>query len=89
MRLLGAQGFSVSMPFKESVLAHLDVTDPDASAIGAANTVVVDEHGVWHGYNTDCTGAQDECQQLLLTPVPRTDSSDCRVCDAPQIANAI
>jgi shikimate dehydrogenase len=56
MRTLGIRGFGVTMPFKESVLPHLDNLDPDARAIGAVNAIVNDE-GRLTGYNTDWLGA--------------------------------
>ncbi len=52
---LGLRGLAVTIPHKESLLAHLDVTDEAASRIGAANTVVWRD-GRRHGYNTDAAG---------------------------------
>jgi 3-dehydroquinate dehydratase/shikimate dehydrogenase len=49
-------GLSVTMPFKEDIMAVMDEIDETASKIGAVNTVVRDGDG-WKGYNTDCTGA--------------------------------
>jgi shikimate dehydrogenase len=63
VRALGIRGCSVSMPFKESVIPHLDRVDDTASAIGAANTVVND-NGVLTGYNTDVTGALTALQAV-------------------------
>lgn len=53
--LLGVKGMSVTIPFKEELIGHLDWVSEDAAAIGAANTVV------WcgeerQGYNTDWLG---------------------------------
>ncbi len=48
-------GFSVTMPYKQSIITHLDAIDPTAEKIGAVNTVnVVD--GKLLGYNTDAHG---------------------------------
>lgn len=48
-------GFNITAPFKEAILPHLDVIDPDAKAMGAVN-VVVNREGMLHGYNTDYRG---------------------------------
>lgn len=54
---LGAAGVNVTIPYKGSVLEHLDSVDPTARAVGAANTVVFDVDGATTGYNTDGIGA--------------------------------
>ncbi len=51
-------GFSITMPLKTMILPFLDEIDPEASAIGAVNTVVIHE-GELYGYNTDGKGALD------------------------------
>ncbi|MDH3493034.1 MAG: shikimate dehydrogenase [Acidobacteriota bacterium] len=49
------RGFSVTIPFKQEILAYLDFTDPAAASIGAVNTVqLVDQKLV--GFNTDAAG---------------------------------
>jgi 3-dehydroquinate dehydratase / shikimate dehydrogenase len=53
---LGIAGFSVTLPYKERILRHLDDCDPLAAAIGAVNTVVVRGGGKLFGYNTDYVG---------------------------------
>jgi len=55
VRDLGVRGLSVTIPFKETVIPHLDGVDPDARAIGAVNTVV-QCGGVLRGFNTDWLG---------------------------------
>jgi len=55
-RKLPFHGLSVTTPHKKSALAFLDDLDPEAAAIGAVNTIVVQE-GRWVGYNTDGLGA--------------------------------
>ncbi len=52
---LDIKGFSVTIPHKEDIIKHLQKTDRKVSEIGACNTVI-NENGVWAGYNTDCTG---------------------------------
>ena len=54
-REMGVAGLSVTLPFKEEILEHLDEVDDLAARIGAVNTVVVRE-GKWKGYNTDRDG---------------------------------
>ena len=61
-RALPISGLSVTHPFKEQILDHVDETDGTAKNIGAVNTVVV-EDGRWIGYNTDFEG--------VLTPLAR------------------
>ena len=48
-------GLSLTMPLKRAVLPLLDHTDPLATKVGAANTVVFTE-GRRHGHNTDVPG---------------------------------
>ena len=60
IRGLGICGMSVTIPFKETILAHLDEIDHVARKIGAVNTVtVVEREGkrLLSGYNTDWFGA--------------------------------
>ena len=56
MRALGICGMSVTIPFKTSVISHLDELDPLAEQIGAVNTIV-NVKGRLKGYNTDGLGA--------------------------------
>ncbi len=53
------RGFSVTMPLKETV-ARLGIADPLVSAMGVANTIVLErgEHDVRRVYNTDVPGFQ-------------------------------
>ncbi|HEV2289536.1 MAG TPA: shikimate dehydrogenase [Candidatus Acidoferrales bacterium] len=53
---LGIEGFSVTLPYKEAILRHLDDCDPLAASVGAVNTVVVRGSGKLFGYNTDYVG---------------------------------
>ena len=57
IRALGnLRGFSVTIPHKVSVMAHLDTIEPAARHIGAVNTIVKSDHTL-SGYNTDAAGA--------------------------------
>jgi shikimate dehydrogenase len=51
----GWAGLSLTMPLKRAVLPLLDHTEPLATEVGAANTVVFRD-GRRHGYNTDVPG---------------------------------
>lgn len=48
-------GFSVTIPHKQTVIAHLDVRDAAVEAVGACNTVLRRE-ARWVGTNTDVEG---------------------------------
>ena len=52
---LPVSGFSVTIPHKRRILRYLDILDPLARRIGAANTVWR-KAGKWRGTNTDVTG---------------------------------
>lgn len=52
VRGLGIRGAAVSMPYKEDVIALVDVMDASAAAIDSVNTIVNDG-GVLTAYNTD------------------------------------
>jgi len=56
MKTLNIKGASITIPFKESIMAHLDWIHEDAAAMGAVNTVIVKD-GKFHGYNTDYKAA--------------------------------
>jgi adenylyltransferase/sulfurtransferase len=62
-RELGVSGLSVTIPFKEAILEHLDEVDEIADRIGAVNTVVVRD-GKWAGYNTDREGVLGPLRKL-------------------------
>src|SRR6188472_1010208 len=52
---LGYSGFNITHPCKQEVVQHLDELSPAATAIGAANTVLIRE-GRFRGDNTDVSG---------------------------------
>lgn len=54
-KTLNFSGFAVSMPFKEKILNLVDVIDPAAKEIGAANTIL-HEDGFLKAFNTDWMG---------------------------------
>jgi shikimate dehydrogenase len=56
VRTLNFAGVSVTKPFKQEIIAHLDELDPVAAAIGAVN-LVHNADGHLTGYNCDWIGA--------------------------------
>ena len=56
LRALGFRGANVTIPHKKAVLPFLDRITPEAQAIGAVNTIVVEEDGTLWGTNTDARG---------------------------------
>lgn len=52
LRGLGIRGCAISMPYKEDVIAMVDVMHDSASAIESVNTIV-NVDGILHAYNTD------------------------------------
>ena len=57
-----AKGLSVTIPFKQDVMAHLDEIDEAARDIGAVNTVVFSCNST-KGYNTDWIGIRKPLEQ--------------------------
>lgn len=51
----GLRGLNVTVPYKEAVIPFLDALDPLAAAVGAVNTIVID-NGRTTGHNTDVAG---------------------------------
>jgi len=67
VRALGIRGCSVSMPFKEDVLALVDVVEPSAHALGSVNTIVNDG-GRLTASNTDYLAVQRLIVEHRLDP---------------------
>ncbi|MCD4721559.1 MAG: shikimate dehydrogenase [Desulfobacula sp.] len=65
IRSLNIKGASVTIPFKESIINHLDWIDEDALNIGAVNTVV-NQDGKLSGFNTDYKAAIDPLKPFGL-----------------------
>lgn len=61
------RGFNVTIPYKERVIPFLDALSAQAAAIGAVNTIRVEEDGRLTGHNTDCIGFFHSLQPLLST----------------------
>jgi 3-dehydroquinate dehydratase/shikimate dehydrogenase len=58
-------GLSITMPYKQTILEHLDNTDTHTSKIGACNTVVRAQDGKLYGFNTDTAGVVRPLEQRL------------------------
>jgi 3-dehydroquinate dehydratase/shikimate dehydrogenase len=56
VRDIPIHGLSITMPYKEAILPHLDNTDTHTAKIGACNTVVRAQDGKLYGFNTDTAG---------------------------------
>ncbi len=65
IRDIPIHGVSVTMPYKEAMVDHLDNTDTDTARIGACNTVVRAQDGKLYGFNTDATGVVRPLQQRM------------------------
>jgi 3-dehydroquinate dehydratase/shikimate dehydrogenase len=67
VREIPLHGISVTMPYKEAILAHLDNTDAHTAKIGACNTVVRAQDGKLYGFNTDAAGVVRPLERRLPT----------------------
>jgi shikimate dehydrogenase len=67
IRALNIRGMNVTIPHKENVMAYLDEIDPEASLIGAVNTIV-NAGGRLIGYNTDGKGFLRSLSEYAVRP---------------------
>jgi 3-dehydroquinate dehydratase/shikimate dehydrogenase len=65
VREIPIHGLSVTMPYKQAILAHLDNTDSQTTKIGACNTVVRAHDGKLYGFNTDTVGVVRPLEQRM------------------------
>ena len=76
-------GLSVTMPHKQAILAHLDVVDPLAEAVGAVNTVVAQRSGaggaLLAGFNTDVAGIVGALRETARTQTPGSTDDRLRI----------
>jgi len=61
MKGLSIKGLNVTIPYKIDVMQYLDKIDSMAEAIGACNTIVIQEEKLV-GYNTDWLGLKKSCE---------------------------
>lgn len=52
------QGFTITYPYKNEIIEHLDFIDENAKEIGAVNVVKIDSDRKLHGFNSDYIGFQ-------------------------------
>lgn len=65
---LNIRGFSVTAPFKQDVIKHLDWASGECFSTGACNTVIKEDNK-WKGYNTDyiaCRSLFDGSKAIVL-----------------------
>jgi 3-dehydroquinate dehydratase/shikimate dehydrogenase len=65
VREIPIHGLSVTMPFKEQILKHLDKTDAISQKVGACNTVIRSQDGKLYGFNTDVAGVVRPIEQRM------------------------
>ncbi|SCY07793.1 shikimate dehydrogenase [Nonlabens sp. Hel1_33_55] len=58
------RGLNVTIPYKENMLQIVDHVNEEAAAIGAINTVVIEDN-VWTGHNTDAYGFGKSLEPFL------------------------
>lgn len=64
IRGMDIRGVSVTIPFKISIMAHLDEVDENAVEVGAVNTVV-NQNGRLTGFNTDWVGFVQSLKEAM------------------------
>ena len=65
VREIPLHGLSITMPYKQAILEHLDNTDAHTAKIGACNTVVRQQDGKLYGFNTDTAGVVRPLEQRM------------------------
>jgi 3-dehydroquinate dehydratase/shikimate dehydrogenase len=65
VREIPLHGLSITMPYKQAIVQHLDNTDTHTSKIGACNTVVRGQDGKLYGFNTDVAGVIRPMEQRI------------------------
>lgn len=65
VRDIPIHGLSITMPYKEAILKHLDNTDSHTTKVGACNTVVRAQDGKLYGFNTDTAGVVRPLEQRI------------------------
>ncbi len=65
VREIPLHGLSITMPYKQAIISHLDNTDSQTTKIGACNTVVRAQDGKLYGFNTDAVGVVRPLEQRI------------------------
>lgn len=79
------QGFTVTYPYKNEIINHLDFIDKSAKEIGAVNVVKIDSNRKLHGFNTDYIGFQE----LLKDAISEKEISRAIVCGTGGASKAV
>jgi shikimate dehydrogenase len=64
-RMAGFAGVNITYPCKEAAVALVDALSPEATEIGAINTVTFDRGGRTTGHNTDRIGFRNSFEETL------------------------
>ena len=67
LRVLNITGANVTVPYKETVMPHLDVLSEGANIIGSVNTIVRDGESL-KGYNTNAIGFMNALRDAGFDP---------------------
>ncbi len=70
LRALNIAGANVTVPYKEAVMGYLDHISEEAAAIGAINTIFLQDNKLG-GYNTDADGFIDALESAGISPEGR------------------
>jgi len=65
VKTAGFAGVNVTYPFKQDIIPLLDAVDPEASQVGAVNTVSIAPDGRTTGYNFDRRGWRNSFLEVL------------------------
>jgi 3-dehydroquinate dehydratase/shikimate dehydrogenase len=70
VRDIPIHGVSITMPYKEAIISHLDNSDSQTTKSGACNTLVRAQDGKLYGFNTDSAGVLRPLQDRM--PLEKT-----------------
>ena len=65
VRDIPIRGLSITMPYKQEIIAELENSDPLTRLVGACNTVVRGVDGKLYGFNTDVAGVVVPLEQRM------------------------
>ncbi len=65
VRGIPLHGLSITMPYKQAIVSHLDNSDAHTAKIGACNTLVRGQEGKLYGFNTDIAGVIRPLEQRI------------------------
>ena len=79
LRALGFVGVNVTVPHKQAVMPSCKSLTETAKAIGAVNTLTIDQSGAFHGDNTDAYGCYTHLKASILAAGRPWDPQDIEV----------